>query len=456
MTRKTFRAHEYQQRAIDWIIAKDKCALFLDMGLGKTVITLTAFDQLRQLGEVTRALVIAPSKVADGTWSAEAAKWTHLDGITVGDAVGTAAQRAKVIDADPDVLVIGRDNFHRFCKEYGKQWRWDFVVIDELSGFKHQSSKRWKAFKTFRQFMPRIVGLTGTPAANGYKDLWGQMHCLDGGARLGKYEGWYIDKYFSVYRHNNIPIRFTLIKGAEDDIRDKISDICLAMRAEDYLTLPSISYIDYPVHLPPKLLKQYKTFERDKILEAIDGADAITADNAMALASKLGQMANGFIYDEREPGAPHATALDLHTAKVDSLRDIVEAAGEPVLVFYQYKHDVETICKALTEYKPEVYQGADTLARWNSGNIRLLLAHPASCSCGLNLQHGGRYIVWYSTGYNLEHYQQANARLHRQGQTRPVIVYHLLSQGTIDEKMLAALQGKCTLQEALLDGLKIP
>lgn len=450
-----FKPHPYQQRAIKWICDHNHCALFLDMGLGKTVITLTAFDLLRTLGEAERALIIAPARVADGTWSAEVAKWAHLSGLTIGEAVGTPLQRKKVIDADPDILVVSRENFYNFVREYGVGWKWDYVVIDELSGFKHQGTKRFKAFKTMRKFFPRIVGLTGTPASNGYTDLWGQMFCIDGGERLGKTEGRYHEEYFYVYRHNNVPIRFTLKPRSKEVIQEKISDIALAMRAEDWLALPPVNYIDYQVKLSPDMIRQYRIMERDHILTEIGESKEISAESAAAVASKLSQIANGFVYEDMSSeGIAEPVARELHQHKIDALRDIMDATEEPVLVFYQYRADKEMIMREFETYHPCEYTGKATLDLWNEGRIRLLLAHPASCSYGLNLQHGGRYIVWYSTGYNLEQYEQANARLHRQGQTRPVTIYHLISQGTIDEKMLAALQGKCTMQNALMDALK--
>lgn len=448
-----FRPWEYQRRGIAWIVEHPRCALFWQMGLGKSVVTLTAMAELMGSCEVERVLVIAPKKVAETTWTTEAAKWDHLAGLSVAKVMGTAEQRRAALASGAAVDVVGRDSFVWLCQHFGGHLPYDAIVIDELTSFKSPRSQRFKAFRACCARVPRIVGLTGTPAPNGYLDLWAQIYCLDGGARLGRFITHYRAAYFDERRWNNIVIRSTLKAGAAAIIDRKLSDICLSMQAADYLELPALSVRDVAVALPPAVARQYREFERERVLEfasqsGMDG-DAIMAESAAGLMNKLAQFANGAVYDA--DGGVHP----VHEEKLRALAELVEGAcGSPMLVFYQYRHDIERITAALKGHRVEVYRSAAQLRAWNAGEIDVLLAHPASTAYGLNMQQGGHYIAWFGTGYNLELYQQANARLHRQGQRCPVTVYRLIACGTVDERAAAALDSKRTAQQALMDNLK--
>jgi SNF2 family DNA or RNA helicase len=456
-----FTPHAYQQRAVRWIFDHPHCGLFLDMGLGKSVITLTAVRHLIDECEISSALIVAPKKVAEATWGAEAAKWDHLQGLKVQTIIGTPSARLKALKTPADVYVTGRDNLPWLLEQCDpKRLPWDMLILDELTSFKSPSSLRFKALKRVRSMFARIVGLTGTPAPNGLKDLWAQMYCIDGGERLGKFNGRYMDQYFHAVIYNNIPIKYTLREGAEAKIRQAIADICLTMQAEEYLTLPPLIEIDDRVELDTKSAEAYETFVREQVMAlAAEGADRksiITATNAAGLLNKLSQMANGAIYTEGElPGMERRPWAGVHKAKIERLLEIVEAEQGGVLVFYQYKHDAERIEAALPRgVKVEQYDGPETLARWNAGKIDVLLAHPASTAYGLNMQAGGSCLVWFGTGWNLELYQQANARLHRQGQSRPVRCHRIIAAGTVDERAVAALRNKTQTQKALMDGLR--
>lgn len=445
-----FKAHDYQRRAIEWVMDHERCTLFLDMGLGKSVITLSAVVRLIDSCEVSRVLVVAPKKVAESTWTSEADKWAHLSCLKVSRVMGTEAKRRTALDTPADVYVIGRDNFVWLVGEYNGKLPFDMLVIDELTSFKSPTSRRFKALRAVRHCFSRIVGLTGTPAPNGLLDLWAQLYCIDGGERLGKFITHYRDRYFDCHRWNNIIVRCTPRKGAEETIRGLISDICLSMQASDYLTLPPMNVIDVDVPLPPKVMKQYLDMERENVLELANNPTPILADSAAALMNKLSQMADGVIYDENH------NAIDIHREKLARLLELVEGAnaqGSGVLVFYQYRSDIPRLMETLHSYRTAVYEGDEQLKAWNAGDLDVLLAHPASTAYGLNMQHGGRYIVWLGTGWDLELYQQANARLHRQGQRYPVTVYRLAAAGTVDYQAIKALDGKCRLQQALLDGL---
>lgn len=444
-----FHPHEYQSTAIRWIKEHPRCALFLDMGLGKTVSTLTAFLELKSAGSVRRALVVAPKKVAETTWSSECAKWQHLSSLRVSAVLGTPKQRAAALSADADIYVIGRDSFVWLCDTYKNRLPFDTLVIDELTSFKSYRSQRFKAMKHAAKSFRRVIGLTGTPAPNGLEDLWAQLYCLDNGVRLGRFITHYRARYFDVVQRNFVILKITPKPGAEAAIRDKISDICLSMQAKDYLQLPSLIVHDDLIELTGAAYSQYKAFERERVASFLNGGSSSTviADGAAVLLGKLGQMANGAVYDDG--GAVHEVGDD----KLTRLREIVEAAHSPVLVFYQYKHDVRRISAALRSYKVRLYGGASDLADWNAGRIDVLLAHPASTAFGLNMQGGGHYIAWFGTGWNLELYQQANARLHRQGQRCHVHVYNLVCRGTVDELALRALRGKASVQQGMMDAL---
>lgn len=447
-----FNPYPYQRQAIDWVMDHPRCGLFLDMGLGKSVITLTAVRKLLDFCEIDRVLVVAPKKVAETTWTSEADKWDHLRSLRVVRlTASTPKKRIAALETEGDVYVLGRDNFVWLYGYYKGKLPFDMIVIDELTSFKSHDSQRFKAMRVASAGTRRVVGLTGTPAPNGLKDLWGQLYCIDLGQRLGKYVSKYIDTYFDVCRHNGIPMRCTIRKGAEDTIRGLIADICLSMQAKDYLELPQLIVRDVVVNLPDKVRQGYEDFAREKVLELFEEAEdgpVITAASAAALSGKLMQYANGAVYDA-EKGIH-----EVHNEKLDCLAELIEAAaGEPVLVFYQFKHDVERILRRFKGQNVRVYKGEAELIAWNNGEIDILLAHPASTAYGLNMQHGGHYIAWFGTGWDLELYLQANARLYRQGQTKPVTVFRLIAADTVDVRAAEALEGKKSSQEALLDSL---
>ena len=446
-----YKPYDYQKTAMQWIIDKPHCGLFLDMGLGKTVSTLTAVQQLLDDCEISRVLVVAPKKVAETTWSTEAEKWDHLRDLKVVKVLGTEKQRCLALAKKADVYVTGRDNFVWLVGKYGGQLPFDALVIDELTSFKSAKSERFKAMRIALPSVKRVIGLTGTPAPNGLIDLWAQMYCIDQGERLGKSVSRYREAYFETHKWNNIVVRCDVKKGCDTIIRDKIADICLSMQAKDYLQLPDMITHTTTVDLSEKMMAAYTKFEKEKVLEfrAEHGNEPanVLANSAAGLMNKLSQFANGAIYDE------DMQVHTIHDEKVDRLAEIVEAAQSSVLVFYQYKHDIPRIEAKLKGYRVRTYQDEKDLKDWNAGNIDVLLAHPASTAYGLNMQQGGHYIVWFGTGWNLEHYQQANARLHRQGQRYPVTVYRLLCRGTVDERAAAALDGKTGVQQSLLDSL---
>lgn len=447
-----YKPYDYQRTAMQWIMDKPHCGLFLDMGLGKTVSTLTAIQQLIDDCEVSRVLVVAPKKVAETTWSTEAEKWEHLHGLKVVKVLGSEKQRCLALTEKADVYVTGRDNFVWLVGKYGGQLPFDALVIDELTSFKSAKSERFKAMRVALPSVKRVIGLTGTPAPNGLIDLWAQMYCIDQGERLGKSVSRYREAYFETHKWNNIIVRCEVKKGCDTIIRNKIADICLSMQAKDYLQLPDMITHTANVELSSKTMAAYAKFEKEKVLEfkAEHGGEPanVLANSVAGLMNKLSQFANGAIYDEDRQ--VHA----IHDEKLDRLAEIVEAAnGSSVLVFYQYKHDIPRITAKLKGYKVRTYEGEKDLIDWNAGKIDVLLAHPASTAYGLNMQQGGHYIAWFGTGWNLEHYQQANARLHRQGQRYPVTVYRLICRGTVDERAAAALDSKKGVQQGLLDSL---
>ena len=442
-----FVPHEYQKRAIDKVVDQTHVGLFLDMGLGKTVITLTAINRLMyEEFEVSRVLVIAPKRVAEDTWTREHAKWDHLQHLKVSRILGTASQRMNALKADKDVYVIGRDNVVWLIEALAPNWPFDMVVIDELSSFKNPQAKRFRALRKVMPRVSRVVGLTGTPSPNGLMDLWAELYLLDRGERLERTLGAYREKYFKPgARSGYVVFKWLPVKGAEKRIRDRISDICVSMSAADYLTLPERIDNVIPVSLSKKELATYKKMEEEQLLELGDD-DMIVALNAAAVMTKLLQIANGSVY------TASGAVERIHDAKLEALEEIIDTTDSPVLVFYSFRHDLGAILGTIEGAR--TLEGPQDTADWNDGKIRVLLAHPASVGYGLNLQDGGHTIVWYGLTWSLELYQQANARLYRQGQEKPVIIHHLITEGTVDEQVMRALQAKDTSQAALLAALK--
>lgn len=442
--------HGYQRAAVEHIIAHPYSGLFLDMGLGKTVSTLTAVNRLmNEYLEVAKVLVIAPKRVAEDTWTTECAKWEHLRHLRVSKVLGTERQRKAALREDADLYVINRENVVWLVAQYQGAWPFDMVIIDELSSFKSAKAARFKALRQVRPMTERVVGLTGTPAPNGLIDLWPQLYLLDMGERLEKTITAYRSKYFRPGRTNGqVVFDYKLNAGSDEMIYKKISDICISMKAKDYLSLPDLIEVPQDIHLPPAKKKQYDEFEKEQVLSLQDEGD-ISSVSAAALSNKLSQYANGAIYDEDKQ------VHELHEVKLDALEEIVEAAnGQPVLVFYAFKHDAARILKRLKGYGAKQIDGAEDIAAWNRGEIPVMLAHPASAGHGLNLQKGGHIMVWFSLPWSLELYMQANARLHRQGQSQPVRSYKLIAKGTIDEDIAAALDKKSDKQEALMQAIK--
>lgn len=443
-----FKAHDYQKRMIDLVIKKPRLGLFLSMGMGKTVITMTAIQELMyDRFQVSRVLVIAPKRVAEDTWTREHAKWDHLKALRISKVLGTERQRIRALKAEADVYVTGRDNVIWLIKYYQhlRRWPFDMIVIDELSSFKNPQAKRFRALRKVVPLVDRVVGLTGTPSPNGLMDLWAEIYLLDQGERLGNTLGAYREKYFRPGARNGYVVyKWEPFRNAQKEIEDKINDICISMSAADYLTMPKRIDNVIPVRLSPEEAEAYKRMERDQLLR-IEGDD-ITALNAAAVMTKLLQIANGCVYSV--DGKP----VRIHEAKLEALAEIVDTTDSPVLVFYSYKHDLSAVRSRIKGAR--VLETEEDIADWNGGKVRVLLAHPASVGYGLNLQDGGHVIVWYGLTWSLELYQQANARLYRQGQEKPVIIHHLIALGTVDEDVMAALRNKNTDQAALLAALK--
>lgn len=452
-----YTPHKYQERVIKFVEEHPYCCVFLGMGMGKSSITLTAIANLFDEMSISRVLVVAPKVVAESTWAQECRKWDHLSDLRVSVVMGSAAKRAKALATDADIYVTSRDLFV-WLTQQGK-WKFDVVVLDELTSFKTSSSKRFKAFKSVRPYMHRVIGLTGTPAPNGLKDLWAQMYCIDMGQRLGKAKTRFMNENFDLFVRNNITIKATLKPGKEKAIYDKISDIVLTMKAEDYLDVPPIIEIEQRVLLSDKTMKAYKQMERDCVMEfeaLTDGemSGKVIASSAAALTNKLLQFSNGAMYYDEEHHYE-----ELHDEKMDALVELIEqaqAGGESVLVFYQFQHDYDRAMarKELKTLRCRKYSGNADFEAWNAGEVDVLFTHAASTAYGLNLQQGGHVIIWYGTGWNAELYLQGNARLARQGQTHPTRVYKLICEGTADEDASAAVGGKIATQEAMLQALK--
>lgn len=439
-----FKPHPYQEVAINKIIENESFALFLDMGLGKTVSTLTAIDLLKNdYLEVEKVLVIAPKRVAEDTWSRETDKWDHTKHLKVSKILGNEKQRRKALLQQADIYVINRENVEWLVNLYGKKWPFDMIVIDELSSFKNHSSKRFKALRKVRPLSKRFVGLTGTPAPNSLIDIWSQIYLIDQGSRLEKTYTKYKSTYFITDPYR--PYYIQLKDGAESTIFDKIDDVCISMKAKDYLQLPKRINNTVEVDLNEKEWDLYKELEKEQLLQFEEGD--IVASTAAVLSNKLLQLSSGAAYNE------NGDVQHIHDAKLDALEQIIEEAnGQPVLVFYHFKHDAERIKKRFKQAKD--LEGSESIEQWNNGNIPILLAHPASAGHGLNMQDGGHIIVWFTLSWSLELYMQANARLDRQGQKDSVVVHHLVLKNSIDERVMSVLEGKEERQEALMEAVK--
>lgn len=442
-----YTPHNYQTTATEFIIDHDEAAILLGMGLGKSVITLTAIWQLMlDYFTVHRVLVIAPLRVARDTWPAEVKKWDHLDGLTVAVAVGTKQDRLAALAKSAMVTIINRENIPWLISQLGSAWPFDMVVIDELSSFKNHRAKRFTALVKMRPHVKRWVGLTGTPASNGLMDVWAQFRLLDGGQRLGRFITRYRERWFVPNKRNGMQVfTYKPQPGAEDEIYAAIGDITLSMRTTDHLQLPELTVTTQTVTLDRKERKLYEQLRDEMVLEL--KGQVVDAANAAALSGKLLQLASGAIYDE------HGDVIEVHDRKLDALEDLYEAAnGQPLLVAYWFKHDAARIKQRFPEAR-ELKTSPDIEA-WSAREIPLALIHPASAGHGLNLQAGGNLLVWFSLTWSLELYQQTNARLYRQGQSEPVTITHLATTGTLDEAVLKALESKDLTQAALIDAVK--
>lgn len=457
-----FIPHDYQRYCITRIIQEEAIALFLDMGLGKTVITLTAVcDLIFNRFLVGRCLVIAPKKVAEDTWTREQDKWDHLRLLKVQPVLGPKDRRVRALNSPGNVFVINRENVPWLVDYYRNDWPFDMVVIDESSSFKSHQAKRFKSLKNIRRHIRRLVELTGTPSPNGLTDLWAQLYLLDGGQRLGRTLTEYRNNYFVPASRNATTIfSYAPRPGAEETIQGLIRDICISLSAKDYLSLPErIDNVRY-IKLDPKARRAYEEMERERILELPEGV--LDAGSAAVLSGKLLQLANGAIYHTTESivcdeAVQSREVVEIHDNKLEGFMELVEELnGKHALVFYNFQHDLDRLHRVLAKIRLSVRDLRDStdIADWNAGKIDILLAHPASVAYGLNLQEGGSDVVWFGLNWSLELYQQANARLYRQGQRHTVYVHHLLSAGTVDEDVMSALQSKGDCQAALLESLK--
>lgn len=440
--------HGYQEFCIGWLRDHDAAALLLDMGLGKTLITLTAITDMQTLGfDLGKILVIAPLMTAKHVWPTEIAKWDHTRNLTCSLVLGTASEREGALRRNADVYVTNRENVQWLADHYGpSRWPFETVVVDELSSFKNRQAKRFKALRKMRPRTKRLWGLTGTPAPNGLMDLWAEMNLVDMGERLGRHIGPYRERYFTPgQRSGHVVYNWAPKPGAEDAIYAKLADVAVSMRARDVLNLPGRVDNTVEVELPD--MDAYRAFERDKVAE-LSGSE-ITAASAATVANKLLQWACGAVYDDV------GEAVEVHRAKIDALAGILdEAQGQPVLAFYAFRHDLARITAAFPHAEVLGARSGDLVERWNRGEVPLLLAHPQQAGHGLNLQAGGHIVVWFGLTWSLEAYQQANARLDRQGQADTVIVHHLVAKGTVDGRVMDVLAGKATLQDAMMDALR--
>lgn len=442
-----FSPHNYQAYAIDYIETHPIAAVLLDMGLGKTVISLTAIaDLLFDSFEAHRILVVAPLRVARDTWPAEIEKWEHLQHLTYAVCVGTPKERRAALLSGADVTIINRENLGWLIDSSGFDFDYDMVIIDELSSFKNHKSKRFQALMKVRPQVKRIIGLTGTPSSNGLMDLWAEFKLLDFGERLGRFITHYRNDYFIPDKRNGeIIYSYKPMPYAEDAIYRKISDITISMKSNDHLQMPELISSQYEIQLSEEETQRYEELKADFILELPEGE--ITAANAASLTGKLSQLANGAIYDD------DGNILEFHDRKLDALEDLIEAAnGKPLLVAYWFKHDLQRIKK---RFDVREIKSSKDITDWNNGNIPVAVIHPASAGHGLNLQAGGSTLIWFGLTWSLELYQQTNARLWRQGQTSgTVVIEHIITKGTIDERILKALSLKEVTQNALIDAVK--
>ncbi|HGD4853880.1 TPA: SNF2-related protein [Streptococcus agalactiae] len=445
--------HDYQEVTKDFIIRTPYAAVILDMGMGKTATTLSAINELMfDRYEVSKVLVIAPLRVANTVWSDEIEQWEELRHLRYAKIVGTPKQRRAALEQDADIYIVNREILPWLVQQCSPYFKWDMVVIDELSSFKSWQSKRFKAFMAMRPYMKRVVGLTGTPSSNGLMDLFAEFKVIDSGERLGRFIGEYRSRYFDEgHRNGNIVYEYIPMDYAECQIYDKIDDITISMKAMDYLDMPELISTKKVVHLTDKETDNYKRFKKDYVLSDLEDGE-VTAANAASLSNKLVQMANGAVYSDDHQ------VVSLHDQKLDTLEDIIEAAnGEPVLVAYWFKHDLQRIEERLAKLKVQgtVLKTEQDIREWNKGNIRVGLLHPASAGHGLNLQKGGHHLVWFGLTWSLELYQQTNARLWRQGQqAETVVIQHIVTEGTIDEEILKALENKDAQQSRLIEAVK--
>ena len=443
-----YNPHNYQTYATEFMIKNPGSAVFLDMGLGKTVVTLTAINEMcRDTFLVSKVLVIAPLRVARDTWPAEIEKWNHLKGLTYAVAVGTEAERRAALLQNASVYIINRENLCWLIEDSGLPFDFDMVVIDELSSFKSHRAKRFKSLLKARPRIKRIVGLTGTPSTNGLMDLWAEFRILDLGKRLGRYITHYRQNYFIPDKRNGMVVfSYKPLPGAEEAIYKQIDDITISMKAEDYLDMPDCIYNEVKVKLDKKERKVYNTLKKEMVVSI--GADEVDASNAAVLSNKLSQLANGAIYSDDKK------VISIHDRKLDALEDLIEAAnGKPVLVAYWFKHDFERIKK---RFDVREIKSSKDIVDWNNGQIPVAVIHPASAGHGLNLQAGGSTLIWYGITWSLELYQQTNARLWRQGQkSEAVIIHHIIAEKTVDEQIMAALNRKDKTQSALIDAVRV-
>ena len=437
--------HDYQRRGVEFIKDTHKCALWLQMGLGKTLTTLTAIADLSDSFEITKTLIIAPLRVANTTWHKELLNWEHTHRLSYSIVTGSDTARRAALHKDADVYIINRENIKWLVELYGKRWPFDMVVIDEATSFKSSASQRWKALRKVMPYVDRMVQLTGTPTSNGLMDLYAQIYLLDTGASLGRTMTAFKSRFFD---SDYMGYSFTPKQGADEQIHAAIAPLVMTMLADDYLTLPERFDVSIPVQLPPAKLKSYRELEKE-FCATINGED-VEALTAATLANKLLQMCNGAIYVDDS-----GKFEELHSEKIDALKQLVEDnAGENILVAYNYKSDLERLQTAFPSAVVMDKEGR-AVEQWNNGEISMLLAHPAACAFGLNLQAGGSICVWFGLNWSLELYQQFNGRLHRQGQTRPVTIAHIVAEGCMDDRVLKAIEGKATTQAQLMDALKV-
>jgi len=447
-----FKPHEYQEFCIEKILCTNKVGIWQDMGLGKTVTTLTAVRALKyDRFQVRKVLVIAPKKVAEGTWTKEKDKWEHTKILRISQVLGSQTKRIRALNTPADIYIINRENVVWLVDYYRNSWPFDMVIVDESSSFKSHKAKRFKALASVSGHIERLVELTGTPSPNGLNDLWSQIYLLDGGERLGKKYTHFRERYFDPGdRGNNVIYNYKVKPGSEDSILEKIADICISMKAEDYLQLPDVTYHEIPVILDSKAQKAYSELEREMVL-ALPQEEEITVTSAAALSNKLLQLGNGAIYDEDR------NIHEVHGCKIEAFMELIESLqGKPALVFYNYQHDRIRMLKALEKSGLRIRELKTTQDEddWNNRQIDILLTHPASSAYGLNLQQGGNHVIWFGLTWNYELYTQANKRLHRQGQQEKVIIHHLICSGTRDEDVMKALKRKDDVQNWVMQSLK--